>query len=319
MKAVVALGACAVDTLIRVPRLPNPDEMVFAQAGPVRKPGGSTANIAVGLARLGLPARFVGKMGDDPNGRAMVADLELDSVDTRFVTLQPGERTAETFIAIDDAGNRVIFSLGGTALIDKAQELPAAALAGAAALYIGEAFPEIACQVAQSAHAAGLIVLYSPGGAFAGLGIKQLAGTISCSDYVLLSRTELRELTGCERGDSAVQALFAAGAHRVLLTLGAGGATLYENTSASRPGSIRQWHAQAYPVCAIDTTGAGDAFTAGFINGLVTGLDPERCLELGNACGAMAVMHTGAREGLPMWSEVEDFLVRHSSARSERS
>lgn len=109
---VVCLGACAVDMMFTVDRLPQPDEMVFAVGEVGFFPGGSTANIAAGTGRLGYPARFVGRTGDDENGRRLRQAFESDGVDTKWLSEIRGGRTAQTIIAVDRAGERVIYSLG---------------------------------------------------------------------------------------------------------------------------------------------------------------------------------------------------------------
>jgi len=310
MKTVVALGAAAIDMMIKVDRLPEPDEMVFAEDGPRFLPGGSTANIAVGLARLGVSSRFVGKVGPDDNGQRLLEAFRQDDVDTSFVLVDDQGRTAETIIAVDRHGARVIFSLGGTAILEKPDEFRAEALAGAQVLYVGEAIPSVGVRAMRAARDVGALVVYGPGGAFSGLGMGTLGEMIALADYLVLSRGEARLLTGKDDLDAAVGSLMAEGARRVVVTQGDRGASLFERETGapSATMAIARRHRDALKVPVVDTTGAGDAFTAGFIRGLVSGLDKDRCLALGNACGALAVSKVGAREAMPTWDEVSPYI-----------
>ncbi|MDI6638308.1 MAG: carbohydrate kinase family protein [Bacillota bacterium] len=317
MKTVVTLGAAAIDMVFKVDRLPRPDEMVFAEEGPYLLPGGSTANIAAGLARLGVPSRFVGKVGCDDNGRRLLEAFRQDKVDTSFVLVDGKGRTAETIIAVDRQGARVIFSLGGTAILERPDEFQPQALAGAAALYVGEAVPCVGAKAMRAAKDLGAVVVYGPGGAFSGLGTDALGEMIALADYLVLSQGEARLLTGEDDLDAAVERLMAAGAKRVVVTQGDRGADLFERRVGATSASITtsRWHRDALKVSVVDTTGAGDAFTAGFIRGLVTGQDANGCLALGNACGALAVSKVGAREAMPTWDEVRVYI--ESSERGE--
>ncbi len=116
-KVVVCLGACAIDMMFTVDRLPEPDEMVFAQGDVGFFAGGSTGNIAAGIGRLGYPSRFIGRTGDDENGRRLRQAFESDRVDARWLAEIKGGRTAQTIIAVDRTGQRVIYSLGGEAIL----------------------------------------------------------------------------------------------------------------------------------------------------------------------------------------------------------
>lgn len=310
MKTVVTLGAAAIDMVFKVDRLPRPDEMVFAEDGPYLLPGGSTANIAVGLARLGVPSRFVGKVGRDDNGRRLLEAFGQDKVDTSFMLIDGEGRTAETIIAIDRNGARIIFSLGGTAILERPDEFQAEALADAVALYVGEAVPCVGVKAMRAAKDLGALVVYGPGGAFSGLGTSALGEMIALADYLVLSWGEARLLTREDDLDAAVGSLMAAGARRVVVTQGDRGADLFERRmgAPSATMTIAKWHRDALKVPVADTTGAGDAFTAGFIRGLVTGLDRDACLALGNVCGALAVSKVGAREAMPTWDEVNPYI-----------
>lgn len=309
-KCVVCLGACAMDMIIRVPRLPAADEMVFAEGEPGLFAGGSTANIAVGIARIGAGSRFVGKVGDDANGRALREAFEKDGVDVGWLVADSAGRTAQTVIAVDPSGSRVIYSLGGTALLESPKEFTSDILDGAAALYVGEAFPEVARRAMQEARSVGAQVVYGPGGAASWMGTENLAELMGLADSVLMSRAELRAVTGCDEPDAGARLLLERGVPGVVATLGEQGSACYSR----RPEHIADlsW-APSFSVDVVDTTGAGDAFASGFISSLVEGRPTAECLRRGNACAAMAIGRIGAREALPTREELEMFLAARGS------
>ncbi|OPZ49499.1 MAG: 5-dehydro-2-deoxygluconokinase [Firmicutes bacterium ADurb.BinA052] len=305
-RCVVCLGACAMDLIIRVPRLPEADEMVFADGEPGMFPGGSTANIAAGIARIGVASRFVGKVGDDGNGRALREAFVKDGVDVRWLVADPAGRTAQTVIAVDPSGSRVIYSLGGTALLESADEFAADILDGAAALYVGEAFFDVARRAMQEARNLGAQVVYGPGGMASWIGMENLAELMRLADFVLASRAELRAMTGRDEPDAGAQLLLEWGVPGVVATLGEQGAACYSRRPEQNAGPA--W-APSFSVDVVDTTGAGDAFASGFISSLVEGRPTAECLSRGNACAAMAIGRVGAREAVPTREELEMFLA----------
>ena len=313
---VVCLGACAMDLIIRVPRLPEADEMVFSVGEPGLFPGGSTANIAAGIARIGVGSRFVGKVGDDVNGRALRDAFEADRVDTRWLMVDPTGRTAQTVIAVDPSGSRVIYSLGGTALLEAADEFAFDILDGASALYVGEAFPEVARRAMQGARSAGAYVVYGPGGMASWIGTENLAELMRLADFVLVSRSELRGITGCDDPEAGAQQLTEQGVPGVVATLGEQGAACYRRPHGQGTGGAPtvEW-APSFTVDVVDTTGAGDAFASGFISSLVRARPIAECLRRGNACAAMAIGRVGAREALPAREELEAFLSEEDGVR----
>ena len=122
----ITMGAAAVDTIVKVPHLPKADEIVY----PIsieQHPGGSTANIAVGLSRLGECVSFFGKAGDDANGKVILDSFHADGVETAYLKIEAGNASGGAFIAVDEDGERVIYSLGGNTLYERWDEIDTAA------------------------------------------------------------------------------------------------------------------------------------------------------------------------------------------------
>lgn len=297
----ITMGASAMDTILKVPHLPKADEIVF----PIsidQLPGGSTANIAVGLSRLGEEVAFFGKAGDDEAGRIIAESFRADGVDDTYLAIVPGNRSGGAFIAVDTEGERVIYSLGGNTLYESWDQIDTKAFEGLNGLYIGETFAEVGAEAAKLAHEKGAAVFFGPGGIMCGYGMDYLAPVLKETDYLLVNLPEAKTLSGCEDKESAIKTLLAAGVKNLVLTEGRRGSGCY-NAEGART-------APAFSVEAVDTTGAGDSFTAGFLSATIGGKAVEESLLFGAACAAQTVGAVGARSALPTRAQVEDFLAK---------
>ena len=312
---VVCLGACAMDMIFTVERLPDADEMVFAEGEVGFFAGGSTANIAAGIGRLGYRSRFVGRVGSDDNGRKLRHAFEADGVDVRWLREIEGGRTAQTIIAVDRTGQRVIYSLGGEAILQNPDEFEDEIMENAKVLYIGEVLPDVAIRAIQVAKTHDAIVIYGPGGGISWMDNETLNSLIKLCDYVVLSRGELAAVTSCSSHTEGARRLLESGVGNVVVTLGSDGSECYSRGRDScRCGdhdSDDYCSNEAYAFCVpdvVDTTGAGDSFASGFITGLLTDMDIAECLVRGNACAALAIQKVGAREAMPTKEALEEFL-----------
>ena len=286
----ITMGAAAVDTIVQVPHLPKPDEIVYPNSIE-QYPGGSTANIAVGLSRLGETVSFFGKAGDDANGKVIVDSFHDDGVDTASLKIEPGNASGGAFIAVDSDGERVIYSLGGNTLYERWDEIDPATFDGVEGLYIGETFDEVGVEAAKLAHKYGATVFFGPGGIMCGYGLEYLGVVLAETDYLLVNLPEALTLSGCDTKEKAIETLLNAGAKNLVLTEGKNGAGCYSKNGAC--------HAPAFPVKAVDTTGAGDTFTAGFLHAMSLGWETEQALRFAAACAATAVQAVGARSSMP--------------------
>ena len=296
---IAVLGAAALDTIAKVDKFPEADQIVFPLSIN-RYPGGSTANIAVGLKRLGLKTSFLGKIGGDTEGSLIKEDFIREGVDTSYLEIEQDSLSAQAFIAVNRSGERVIYSLGGTALYDKDAEIDQVDFSGFSGLYIGEVLNNIGIKVVNSAQEFEIPIFYSPGGIFCGLGLEQIGYIVKNCDYLLLNLPELKILSGCDNKDDAIQKLLTYGARNLIVTEGVLGSGYYSRDSS--------FFAEAFKVEAVDSTGAGDSFTSGFIMGIYAGYKMEKCLKLGNACAAFTVTKMGARTAMPKLSEVINFI-----------
>jgi len=293
------LGAAALDWVAQVNKLPQPDGIVSAN-GYAPFPGGTGGNVAEAIARLGHGVRFMGVLGDDEGGKILLRAFKKAGVDTRSTRLVKGERSASTFIAVNRHGERMIFSLGGAAIYTEAAEIDPAWLKGMKVLFIADALQPVALAACQALEQGGRVV-FNPGGWSAGSGPEYLGPLFDETDLLIVSRTEARTMTCEPDPEKAVAVLARRLDGVVMLTLGKEGVLLLEH------GKLQ--HIPAFPVSeVVDTTGAGDAFSAGVVVGMLEGLSWAEAACLGCAAAARKIAHLGARGGLPDRQSVRDLI-----------
>lgn len=285
MSRVYVLGAAAMDTVARVRAFPKTDDIVSAEEV-LHIPGGSAANVAVALGRLGAGVSFLGTVGADADGDAIAAAFEDEHVDARHLLRIPDGRTAGTFIAVDATGERIMFSLGGDAVYTTVSQLDGIDF-DVDALYIAEAFSSVGEAAATRVHENGGRVFFAPGGVMCGYGFNELKPLIRICDTMLVSLPELQRLTGRSDIRDGADTLFSAGASGLVVTQGARGAGFY-----TQRGFV---FAPSVPAAVVDTTGAGDAFAAAYLFSELRGDPPKTRLSFANRCAAFAVSHIGAR------------------------
>ncbi len=296
---VIVIGAAAIDLVARVDRLPGNDEIVFAKEYD-RYAGGSGANIAAGLAKLGRTVALLGKMGDDEAGQWLLKNMNDSGIDTQAMEFVTGGKSASCFIALDDQGNRAIYALGGSALLENVDELDLPRVTGSRVVCIGDAYIPVATAAAEAACNKAISVFFIPGGLMVTHGLKELSPILQKTSVLVVSRNEANLLIGDCSPSEAGLALREAGPEIVVVTLGADGAILVsENGTVMVP---------AQETIVMDTTGAGDAFTAGLIHAFLDDRAWSDALEMGCAMAAMKISHLGATGGLPNKLELERFM-----------
>lgn len=285
-RRVLCAGHVNWDVTLCVDKLPSPDGEVSvrerAQAG-----GGSAANVAAALAGFGADVSLFGSVGSDEFGERAVEELTDAGVDASRVVRAEGE-TAVKYLIVDGRGEVMVLSDAGANEAFTGEEPPAEALA-VDHLHLTSQRPEAAATLARRASEAGATVSFDPGRTFEEL---NYAATLRLTNVLFLNKQEAAALVNNggfhELAPDAV----------IVITRGAGGAEVRTpDGSVVHPG---------FDIEPLDTTGAGDAFTAGFLAAVVDD-DYERATAVGNACGALASQTIGARVDID-WDDVEAFL-----------
>jgi len=273
--------------------------------------GGAESNVAIGLARLGIPASWISVLGDDELGELVLHRMRAEGVDTRAVR-RISDRPTGLYLREEVAGRlRVYYYRSGSAAATLARDaFDPKILTGAAFLHLtgitGALSPECAKFLpwaASAAHDAGVPVSYDVnyrsrlwGPSDARAATEALLPLV---DLVFVGHEEATALWGWD-DDAALEQLSRIGPSQVVLKLGAEGCTaLIDGERLSSPG---------FPARELDPIGAGDAFDAGYLAASLWGWAPEKRLRTANAMGAFCVQNLGDYEGLPSRRELDAFL-----------
>lgn len=294
----VGFGLNAVDHLIVVPEYPAFDTKTrFTEYE--RSAGGQTASAMVALQRLGMNTAYAGRFGSDDDGRFGLLSLEYEGVNLDYAETIEGADNQVAFIMIDaQSGERTIIWDRDERLSYRPDEAPVNLASRGRVLHLDAHDPPACVVMVRAANDAGTIVTADIDNIYEGL--PELLPLI---DVLITSSEFPHRLTGIsDERASLVELKARYGCAIIGATLGARGALIYvdgeflESPAFEVPGGCR------------DTTGAGDAFHAGFIYGMLRGEDVEACLKIGNAVAALKCRALGGRTALPTAAEVMEFV-----------
>ncbi|CAN5537519.1 ribokinase [soil metagenome] len=291
---VVVVGSVNQDLVTRVPRLPTPGETVLGGEF-ARFLGGKGANQALAAAKLGAQVALIGMVGADEAGEAARGQLEQGGVDVSGLASLPNVPTGTAQILVDDAGeNLIAVAPGANALLGSSHvaDSLAAVLGERSVVVASLEIPEGAVLAAAlAARAADCPFILNPAPArVLHVDLVSLCTVITPNEH---------EIGGL--GLSSAERLIQAGAGAVVVTRGADGADLHLPDQAVH-------HQPPFPVQVIDSTGAGDAFSAGLAWALASDLGLVEAVRIAAATGALATRAAGAQGSLPDAEEVRGLL-----------
>ncbi len=264
--------------------------------------GSSSAIFACGSARLGLRTAFVGVVGDDPMGRFMLDAMRARGVDVAGCRVEHGVPTGATVILTSGA-DRAILTAPGTVPLLRDEDVSDVLMARARHLHVGSVFlldalrPRLAARLA-AAHRAGLTTSVDPNWDPREAWDGGLRDALRETDVFLPNAAEAARISGLDDPEAAARALVAMGPRMVAIKCGRDGALAVE-----ADGTVTRVH--ALPVDAVDTTGAGDSFDAGFLAGFLAGRGMRDCLALGVAAGSLSARGVGGTDAQPTLPEAE--------------
>lgn len=293
---VVGIGLNATDTVIRVrvfPALGGKERLVSSSI----QAGGQIATALVTCHRLGLRARYVGKMGDDAGGRFQLASLRAEGLDLRYAKVARGTPNQLAYIIVDEAtGERTVFWDRHRRLAMTASELRPGLLRGARALLIDGCDVEACCAAARWARAKSIPVVADLDTVY-----KKVEKLFPFIDYMVASANFLPALTGDNDPFRVLQ--YMAREYKIPapgMTLGRDGAlVLWRGRFHYSPGFVME---------TVDTTGAGDVFHGAFVYGLVSGWGMDRTLDFSNAMAGLNCTALGARGGIATRARAEKLV-----------
>ena len=294
---VIGFGAINLDKIYMVDKIPGKDEEGFVLSVEFHS-GGSAANTIVGLSRLGLKASYIGKVGNDADGDFLLKDFINEGVDTKAIIRAEG-RSGTAMIFVDRDGNRAILVDPGVNDTIRYEEIDVDYVSRFRLIHL----TSFICKNSEDSFISqkkivdelDIEVSFDPGMIYVERGMGDLKDILKNTTVFLPNRKEIELLTGMDYVTSAHE-LVAMGVEVVAVKLGEKGCYIFDGR--------KEYTVPAYSVEAVDSTGAGDAFNAGFLYGYLKGKSLEECGRLGNLVAAMNIRKVGARDGLPREDEL---------------
>jgi ribokinase len=287
---------------VALPRLPRVGETVSAGSLLVNR-GGKGANQAVAARRLGADVRMIGCVGDDDSGGEIRRALLEQGIGADGLVTTPEAATGTALIFVDPQGRNQIGVAPGAnhrLTVEMARRGEDAIAWAEVVLCQLEVPVPVVRWALETARQHGAITVLNPAP------VQELSDELlSLVDYLTPNEGEATALTGTDVTDldtvrRAAARLVERGAGAVVVTLGEQGALVCDGGSAV--------HFEAFPVEAVDTTGAGDAFNGALAVGLAAGGSLEQVIPLASAAGALTCTRRGAQAALPTRADVERFL-----------
>lgn len=320
--SLVVFGDITVDLTLQVSAEPRPGADLIADSSG-QTVGGSVTNTAIMASRLGLPVTMVGRVGVDPAGRHAQAELRAEHIDTQHVSEDATLPTATTVVVVPDHGERLLIAHRGA---NTAAGLTPDALAlvrGAGALHLSgysALSPTQTTAVAAALAVAGdagirVSMDLPPAAVAAAAQVETVQSWLPLIDLLIAGSAELAALSGISDPALAIARLRERTDATIAVKRGSAGATLHcaGGDQLCIPGM---------PVQVVDTTGSGDAFSAGLLYGLHSGAlteDPHAALVLAGTLGALTAGRRGAGRALPELPSIASALRTGWSGQDGRA
>lgn len=291
------------DFVVEVDKAPVTGETLLGKSFTL-VPGGKGANQAYAIGKLGTNVSMLGAVGNDNYGQQLLSNLKSVHVDTSSVQMLEGVPTGCAFITVDQTGdNSIIVISGANEKITESMIYEHEALIDAADIIVLqlEIPVNVVTLVAKLAHQKGKLVILDPAPAIPNISDELL----SVTDIMKPNETEIQILTGKKIHSQedlleGANLLLSKGARMVIVTLGGKGSLL---VTKEKTASF-----QALPVKAIDTTAAGDSFTAALAVSLAEGKEIEDAIRYAHLVSSIVVTKKGAQTSIPDQAEITKFL-----------
>lgn len=306
MADIVCLGILVADVLGKpVDEYPGRGKLVLVDQMELHT-GGCATNTGVDLAKIGIDTGIMGKVGEDGFGDFVIATVERHGMDARGVVRDPDNNTSGTMVMIHADGERsFIHYLGANATLVEA-DVNFDFAKGARILHVAGTFlmpsfdGQPTANVLKRAQELGITTSLDTAWDSRGRWMELLAPCLPYMDYAVPSIEEARMVTGWHDPADVAKALMEHGVKVVGLKMGEDGCYI---RSADQELRIPK-----YDVEAVDACGAGDAFSAGFLTGILKGWDLEKTGRFANAVGALCVTAIGATTGIRSLEETLAFM-----------
>lgn len=276
----VAVGNLNIDITMYVPKIPGPDESVFAEDTRIG-PGGSASNYSIAVTYYGHLAYLVASTSLNPLIDSILNKLNSIGVVTKFVK-RVEENPGIVNIVVIPGGEKIMVKYRGANELLSPNDVPRQLLEEATIIHMASIPPSIASEIAMRASGLGVLVSYDPG-AYALYDRERIISMLNNINILFLNRAEARSITG-----GRIENLLKYGTDLIVVKKGPGGAYVLQHG-----GTV--YHGVSKPIrTPVDSTGAGDAFDAFFNASYIDYKDPGKALSYALAAGALKVMCRGS-------------------------
>jgi sulfofructose kinase len=295
---VVGLGANSVDFVHLLPGYPQPFGS-FAKMQIEKQEilcGGQTATAMCACVRLGLRAKYTGVTGTDDNGRRVRRELERRGIDLTDVIIRDAQNQFAVILVDETTGDRIVLWDRDEKLLMREREIPVESIAAARVLHVDDVDQGAAIRAAEIARDAGVPVTSDIDRI-----TDRTAELVAAVTVPIFAEHVPPQLTGATDPERALRKLRERHDGLLCVTLGDRGALALDGDTVH--------YAPAFQINALDTTGAGDVFRAGFIYALLQGFPAAEILRFANAAAAVGCTRLGALGGIPDLAEVTELLA----------
>jgi ribokinase len=291
---VVGFGALNVDKLFKVNKIAGAEEEGFIMDCE-EACGGSAANTSVGLARLGCKVGFIGKVAEDREGKMLIEDFRKEGIDTDGIIHAKNGRSGTVMGFVDKKGERALYVDPGVNDSITFDEINKEYASQTKFLHLTSFVGEKSFQTQRKlveATPKNVKLSLDPGELYARKRLEALGSLVKRAFVLMPNRGELELLTKKADYREGAEFLLEKGVEIVAVKLGSKGCYVTDGKQSH--------NVEPFKVKVVDTTGAGDAFCAGFLYGLISGKSLYECGRVGNFVASRCIMKMGARTGLPI-------------------
>ena len=311
---VICIGAALVDMIAQVERFPSDDDEVFVSNLSLLS-GGAAANTAYACGKMGLSTAFIGKLGQkDIFSNKIIKDFKDALVETKLIKYSNNYKTGSAYVVLNKKGDRRIYAHSGAANYLTTSDLSEKEILATKLIFLSSLR-----NIKPLLHAAkigknrNIPVILNPGMLIIDQGFDTIKKLLENINVLILSQREYKTLFNIKEeilSETSIKenskSLFDLNIEVIVVTLGKRGAYLLtpQHNILIQPLKLAK---------ILDTTGAGDAFSAGFIFGLIQNLslkfEPlKNDVKIGNFVAGQCIQKLGARNGIPVRKELNDFL-----------
>ena len=288
----LAIGHSAHDYIIRVPEFPKAN---FSAPITNMKTfnGGAAANVACVGAKLGLKTSLVSAVGGDFKRTEYYEHMQNLGIDTESLIIVPGEETPTAFVLTDDNDDQISYFYWGAAKEFGESKVPVKTIENAEAVHLATGDPEFNWKCSQEAKNQDLLVSFDPGQDLGMYDTKKLVDVIENTTILFGNHHEIERILDALEVDLA--GLRTMGPKIIVKTCGAKGCEIYSNED--------KVVIEAIPTEAVDPTGAGDSYRAGFLSRFLNGESLEESAKFASSVSSFIIQHQGCQTNMPTFDE----------------